>query len=58
MAKQIDNADGFGGVYSRYTHNDLLTSILQRILIKQLQTYPLKKRFFEVTDIGKQSLAS
>lgn len=56
MAKQIDNADGFGGVYSRYTHNDL-TSILQRILIKQLQTYPLKKRFFEVTDIGKQSLA-
>ena len=37
--------------------NVLLTSILQRILIKQLQTYPLKKRFFEVTDIGKQSLA-
>lgn len=56
MAKQIDNADGFGGVYSRYTHNDLI-SILQRILIKQLQTYPLKKGFFEVTDIGKQSLA-
>lgn len=57
MAKQTDNADGFGGVYSRYTHNVLLTSILQRILIKQLQTYPLKKRFFEVIDIGKQSLA-